>query len=215
MVDVTQTAGLLDIDVEEANIDFLIGTGHKSLLGPPGVGFIYINNADIVDSLYEGGSGDNSASLYHPYEVPDKFEAGTPNLLGIVGLGAGIKYLLESDSKEKYSDLQNLTSYCWKCLSALEEVILYGTSDTKVKVPIISFNILNCLSAEIAHNLDKKYQIAVRSGLHCSPLIHKSLGTYPKGTVRISFGFGDQKEEVDMFIEALKKVINCIKKGCI
>jgi cysteine desulfurase/selenocysteine lyase len=203
MMDCTQTAGLLDINVEKDNIDILVGTGHKALLGPPGIGFLYIKEPSIVDSLYEGGSGYDSLSPYHPEHMPLKFEAGTYNYLGIAGLKASLEYL--SNHKHTFYETEmNLTKNLFDLLKQEKEVIIYNHVDYGNTLPMILLNINGINAQDVARILDSKFSIIVRAGLHCAPLIHRTLGTAPQGAVRISLGHVTTKKEIMLLYMAIK-----------
>lgn len=203
MVDSAQTAGVYDIDVDKMNIDILAFTGHKSLLGPQGVGGLYIRENIIVDSFREGGTGSSSESLYQPDIMPDKMEAGTPNTHGIIGLGAGIDYIKKIGIENIRKQEKELTNYFLEKLRNLEKIKIYGTNVIENRGPVVSINIGNEDSSEISYILDEVYNIATRPGLHCSPLAHDTIGTLERGTVRFSFGFFNTKEEVDYVINSI------------
>lgn len=207
LVDCAQTAGLLEIDVKKCNINFLIGTGHKSLLGPSGVGFIYIENPDLIHTLIEGGSGHNSVSTRQPQTMPLKFEAGTMNYLGIAGLNKSLKHLNKESPGNIYAKEISLLQYLMDHLLQIEEITIYGTQALKYKIPLFSFNVRGLLATECSYLLDKYYSICTRGGLQCSPLTHKTINTYPHGTVRISLGHKNNYNEVDEFVKALKAII--------
>lgn len=208
IVDGSQTAGLIDIDVKRCNIDFLAFTGHKSLLGPSGTGGLYVKYPEKMKTLYEGGTGLNSISSLQPETMPAKFEAGTMNYLGIAGLLGSLKYLNNRGRAELYKENMAITNYCLAKLQEMSEIVIYGSVIGK-ELPIVSFNVKNGLPQEIAYLLDNEHNIMVRSGLHCAPLIHKALKTFPHGTVRISFGCQNSFDHIDIFINALKNIISC------
>lgn len=202
LVDCSQSAGLINIDVQKTNIEILLGTGHKSLLGPPGIGFLYIKNDNLINTIIEGGTGYNSLSSKHPKNMPDKFEAGTLNYLGIAGLSTSLDYII----KEKIDNILNheleLTEFLINELQKLSFIKIYGTKNINIKVPIVSFNIDNFPSSNIAKILDE-HNIYVRPGLQCAPLMHKTLDTIDQGTLRLSFGYKNNKNEVKKFLSTL------------
>lgn len=206
LVDCAQTAGIIEIDVENDQIDFLAGTSHKTLLGPPGAGFLYVKDPSKLETLYEGGSGYNSLSKKHPEITPLKFEAGTLNYMGIAGLYGSLKFLEAKGLKEIYKLEMKLTQYLLENLSQIEYVKIYGTDKMDFKIPLVSFNLKSQYSSETSYILDKKYSISVRGGIQCAPLIHKTINTLPHGTTRISFGPHNSLEEVDVFIKAMKEI---------
>lgn len=208
MVDTAQSAGVLDIDVQQNNITFLTFTGHKYLGGPSGIGGGYIEDPASVDSLYEGGTGFNSLQLLQPETSPIKFEAGTENYLGVAGLNAALKVLSPQTIKNHKSKIEELTLYCKKELSNLQEIILYGPQKDKNHLGIISFNVKEFMPVEVSSFLDQNHNIMTRAGILCAPLIHYALETAPNGIVRVSFGHDNTKEEIDSLIIALKELIS-------
>jgi len=207
LVDLSQTAGLLNINIDSSNIDFFALSGHKNLLGPSGIGVIYIKNEDDVKTIIEGGTGNSSYSAMHPQLLPYKFEAGTINYLGIAGLNASLKYL-KKFNKKIYRQSIELTKYLYIELLNMKEVYIYGITDFSQKVPIISFNIKNMIASDVGYILAKN-DIEISIGQHCAPLIHKIIGTRLHGTCRISIGHKNTKEDIDMLIKVIKNNIIC------
>lgn len=205
LVDASQTAGVYDIDVKDMNIDILATAGHKSLLGPQGVGILYIKEGIDLDTLKEGGTGSQSEHLFQPQMLPDKYESGTHNTPAIAGLNAGVKYILDNIDDIRRKE-EELCEYMLSRLDEIKDIKIYGTKDIKKRVPVISINIADVDSGEITFILDSKYDIATRSGLHCSPLAHKTVGTIKQGTVRFSIGYFNTKDDIDRVIDALKKI---------
>lgn len=205
LVDASQTAGVYDIDVKNMNIDILATAGHKSLLGPQGVGILYIKEEIDLDTLKEGGTGSQSEYLFQPQMLPDKYESGTHNTPAIAGLNAGVKYILDNMDNIRRKE-EELCEYMLSRLDEIKDIKIYGTKDIKKRVPVISINIADVDSGEITFILDSKYDIATRSGLHCSPLAHKTVGTIKQGTVRFSIGYFNTKDDIDRVIDALKKI---------
>lgn len=207
IVDASQTIGHVALDVITSHIDILAFTGHKSLLGPSGIGGLYIKDSEQVNTLYEGGTGVNSISLVQPEVLPAKYESGTVNYLGIAGLLGALKYL-NNFGVDKLSKIKNsLADYALSCLRDIPEVIIYADDVHGKQIPVISFNVQGIPPQEVAYFLDKKHGIMVRSGLQCAPLVHKMLGTYPHGTVRLSFGYNNTYEQIDILVGALKSII--------
>jgi cysteine desulfurase/selenocysteine lyase len=207
LLDATQSLGYAEIDVDAMPIDFLVGTGHKTLLGPSGVGFAYIKHPKLVNSLLQGGSGgNNSSSPFHPENMPDKFEAGTLNTTAIAGLKGSLEFLLKSDLKKLAQESIDLIQYTRNQLSQINQIIIYGSKDSKRKTPTLSFNISGILANEANYIYEKK-GFCLRSGLQCAPLTHKTLGTFPAGTIRISVSHYNTKEEIDQFIQTTKELI--------
>jgi len=206
MVDAAQTAGVYDIDVEQMGIDILVFPGHKSLLGPQGTGGVYIKEGIEITQMKEGGTGSKSDLLTQPDMLPDKFESGTPNTAGIVGLGAGIRYILSRGIENIREHEKELTRYFIGELRKVDKVKLYGPCDVDKQAPVVSLNIGDEDSSEVSYILDKVFNIAVRPGLHCAPLAHKTIGTFDQGVVRFSLGPFTTLSDIDAAIEAVKKI---------
>lgn len=206
MVDAAQTAGVYNIDVDKMNIDLLAFPGHKGLMGPQGTGVLYVREGIDLRQMKEGGTGSKSESLLQPQIIPDRYESGTPNTPGIVGMGAGIKFILDTGIDNIRRHEEELTAYMLSELKKIEKIKIYGTMDAKKQASVISINIGDLDSSEISYILDQAFDIAVRSGLHCAPLAHKSLGTFEQGTVRFSIGYFNKKKDIDDAVSALKKI---------
>lgn len=205
MVDAAQSAGVYDIDVKEMNIDILAFPGHKGLLGPQGTGGLYINEDLDMESILQGGTGSESSSMTQPDVWPDKFESGTINAPGIIGLGAGIEYIMEKGIDRIRKHEEELTRHFIEGVKDIEGIKLYGPL-TKNQAPVIALNLEDLDSSELSYILDEEYDIAVRPGLHCAPLAHKTLNTLNQGAVRFSFGMFNKHEEVELAIKALDEI---------
>ncbi len=210
LVDVAQTAGYVPIDMQKDKIDIISFTGHKKLYGPPGIGGLCFKENIDIKAMIQGGSGSVSEMETHPEFYPDRLEAGTKNTVGIIGLKAGIQFLQKKGIDKIRKDVGSLTSYFMNKLHEINEVKLYGPDANEERLPVISLNINNMLSSDLAYQLDKEYGIMIRVGLHCSPLAHKTNGTFPGGTARFSLGCFNTEEEINYTINALKNII--IKK---
>lgn len=206
MVDAAQTAGVYDIDVKEMGIDILAFPGHKSLLGPQGTGGVYIREGIEITQMKEGGTGSKSDSLVQPDILPDKFESGTPNMPGIAGLGAGIKYILNKGIENIRKHETELTKYFIDELKKIEHVKIYGPCDIKRQAPVVSINIGEEDSSEVSYIFDQVFDIAVRPGLHCAPLAHKTVGNFEQGCIRFSIGPFNTKTDIEKALEAVKKI---------
>lgn len=206
IVDSAQTAGVIPIDMKEYNINALTFTGHKSLLGPQGIGGFIIDDKinEEMSPVFVGGTGSSSSSLEQPNNLPDKFECGTLNTVGIIGLKAGIEFINKENILKIREKEEILCQYALDKLSDIENIIIYGSMDAKKRTSTILFNIKNIDPSELGFYLDFEKKIMTRTGLHCAPLAHKTIGTYPYGGVRISLGYFNTKEEIDYLIEALK-----------
>ena len=205
LVDAAQSAGVYNIDVKKMNIDILAFPGHKGLLGPQGTGGIYISDDIDMDSLLQGGTGSESSSMIHPNVRPDKFESGTINAPGVIGLGTGVKYIMDKGIDNIRRHEEEITKYFIEGVRNIGGIKIYGPL-TDRQGPVISLNIGNMDSSETTYALDDKYNIAVRPGLHCAPLAHKTIGTLDQGSVRFSFGLFNTHEEIDYAINALKEI---------
>ena len=205
-VDAAQSAGLLPIDVQRDNIDMLGCTGHKSLFGPQGTGFLYIKDGFDVKPLIEGGTGSNSESDEMPDFIPDKYQAGTLNTPGIAGLGAGIEFIQNEGLKKIRDKELHLTSEIMKGLKDIKGVKLYGSLNPLDRVAVVSFNIEGKDPADVGNILNEKYDIMSRVGLHCAPNAHRTIGTFPEGTVRVSVGYFNTEGDIDKLIKAVKGI---------
>ncbi len=209
LVDAAQTAGAYPIDAEADGIDFLAFTGHKGLFGPTGTGGLYIGPRvplEELKPLKRGGTGSRSELEEQPDFLPDKYESGTQNAAGLAGLKAGVRFILEKGVEEIRRHELELTALLLEGLSSIERVKLYGPADLSMRVGIISFNIEGMEPSDVALALDVEFGIMCRPGLHCAPSAHRTIGTFPKGTVRFSVGFFNTKEDVEKAIEAVKKL---------
>jgi len=206
LVDAAQTAGVLPIDLAKLPIDLMAFPGHKGLLGPQGTGGLYIYPGIKLRSIREGGTGSQSESIYQPDFLPDKYESGTMNTPGIAGLGAGVKEILKFGQKKIYSHEKKLGKFFLEALSHLKKIRIYGSSDPNMRTGVISINIDNKDSSEMCNLLDERYSIAVRGGLHCAPLAHKTIGTFHQGTIRFSYGVFNNLDEVKSCIRALEEL---------
>lgn len=206
LVDAAQTAGLYPIDVQKMHIDLLAAPGHKSLLGPQGTGILYIRENLFLKTLKEGGTGSKSHDPFQPEILPDRYESGTPNTPGIVGLKEGISYILEKGRDKLLQHEESLTKYFLEEMEKLDFIEVYGPKDCKKQSPVVALNFRSMDSSEIAYILDSMFDIAVRPGVHCAPLAHKTIGTVEQGAVRFSFGYQTTLEDVKKAVEAIKTI---------
>ena len=206
-VDTAQTAGTLPIDMQECYIDFLAFTGHKGLLGPQGIGgFLITERLDKeMKPLIAGGTGSMSDSLDMPETLPDKYESGTINLPGIIGLHTALSYIEKTTVESIHDKKMELTAYFLERLKEFKEIRVAGKQDVKDRVAVVSLDFINEDNAIVAFELEQMHGIMTRVGLHCAPMAHKSLHTYPQGTVRFAFGVQNTKEEIDICIRALRE----------
>lgn len=206
MVDAAQSAGHYPIDVQADNIDLLAFSAHKGTYGPPGVGVLYISDRVNPETLCEGGTGTFSESDEQPESLPYKYESGTQNGIGICGLGAGIDFIA-STGRENIADREHaLTNRLIEGLAPIKGVTLFGAPDPSRQAAVISCNINGYEPGEVGVILDQAFDIKVRTGLHCTPEAHRCIGTYPKGTVRLSPGYFNTEEEIDRTIQAISSI---------
>lgn len=214
-VDAAQTVGVIPISLKNSDIDYLCTAGHKGLYGPMGTGVLIINSDIIPDSLTQGGTGSFSADIAQPEILPDKFESGTPNVSGIAGLNEGVKFVMNRGVSSIESYESELANRLYNGLSNIKNVILYtGQPKAGEYAPVISFNIKGKDCEETAEMLSRKFNIAVRAGLHCAPLAHKSFGTLESGTVRAVASVFNTRSQVDFFVNAVNKIQKTKKNGC-
>ncbi len=199
LVDGSQTAGLIPIHLDELAIDLFAAPGHKGLLGPQGTGFLYIHEGIELRPLIYGGTGANSHSSQLPEILPERFESGTFNIPGLTGLGAALRFLLEIGVEQIHARETQLVRRLINGLTQINSVRLYGPSDQQARGSAVSFTLKGIDPAAAGYLLDQR-GIAVRTGLHCSPDSHRSCGTFPEGTIRVSPGFFTTEAHIDCFI---------------
>ena len=206
MVDASQTAGVFDIDVQEMHIDLLCFTGHKGLLGPQGTGGIYVRDGVEVKPLLSGGSGVQTYLRSHPSQMPTALEAGTLNGHGIAGLGAAVRYLLETGLPAIREKEQRLMKLFFEAVREIPGITVYGDFTSYNRCAIVSLNVRDYDSGEVSDALSEEYGIATRPGAHCAPLMHKALGTVEQGAVRFSFSHYNTEEEILNAVSALREL---------
>ncbi|HOG48565.1 MAG TPA: aminotransferase class V-fold PLP-dependent enzyme [Anaerolineae bacterium] len=207
LVDAAQTAGACPIDLDAAAIDLLAFTGHKALLGPQGTGGLYIGprvSLDELRPLVHGGTGSRSEEELQPDFLPDRYESGTLNGVGLAGLAAGVQRLLEEGVATVRAHEVALTRQLLAGLARMPRVTVYGTGDAERQIATVSFNVAGMAPSEVGLRLDEEHAILCRVGLHCSPAAHRTIGTYPAGTVRWSLGRFNTLAEVDQALNALE-----------
>lgn len=214
LADTAQTAGIFPLDMEQLHIDGLAFTGHKGLRGPQGTGGFLISGqlADQMEPLISGGTGSVSHTEEVPSFLPDRFEPGTPNLPGIFGLHAALKELPPLSMEQIRTKELSLTGYFLEKLMELDpsekHIRIIGRKDLSMRSAVVSIQTLDEDMASVAWHLDHDYHIMTRVGLHCAPNAHKTLGTYPAGTIRFSFGPQNTNNEIDFCIRALKEILD-------
>ncbi len=207
VVDASQSAGCIPIDVEKMGIDVLCFTGHKGLMGPQGTGGIYVREGLEIRPLKVGGSGVHSYDREHPKEMPTALEAGTLNGTGIAGLFSSLDFILDTGVEAIHKKEMKLAKRFFDGIKDLPEVTVYGDWQNSERTAIVSVNLGTEESGQVSDWLWEDYGIAVRAGAHCAPLMHKALGTEKQGAVRFSFSYFNTEEEVDTAIQALKEIL--------
>ncbi|HYF49031.1 MAG TPA: aminotransferase class V-fold PLP-dependent enzyme [Planctomycetota bacterium] len=210
LVDAAQTAGVVPLDIEAANIDFLAFPGHKAIFAPTGTGALLIGPRVKDTELHawrEGGTGGDSTSPHQPPELPHHLEGGTPNTMGISGMLAGVRYINKHGGPGTILEQERkIVGRLIEALGSDKRFTIYGTTDLKRKAGALSLTIKDRDNAEVASILDQAFSICVRPGLHCAPYTHKHLGTFPTGTIRLSPGHFSTLEEADQVIKALQEI---------
>ena len=206
MIDAAQTAGIQPIEAEGWGLGMLACSGHKALLGPPGTGILYVKAGLDVLPLMEGGTGSRSEELVQPEHYPDRLESGTPDLPAIAGLSEGIDFVLGKG-------VANILARDLRLAELLEKE-LGAISGVRVLIPevrgtgTVSFVVSGMNPADVGHLLDEGFGIAVRTGLHCAPMAHQTLGTFPSGTVRVSPGYLTTLDDIDRFLKSLGALLS-------
>lgn len=213
LVDASQTAGAVSIDVEEACVDLLAFPGHKALLGLPGTGGLYVGPRAQLTPWREGGTGVLSELPLQPEEFPYSLEAGSPNTLGLACLRESVQFILQYGVEWIRAHELSLTRRLLDGLRADERMNVYGPSSLKQRVAVVSVSVAGCSPALVAGFLDQTYGIAVRAGLHCAPGAHRALGTFPDGTIRMSPGYFTKEADIDLCLEALKEAAGKNRNG--
>ena len=206
VIDSAQSAGLIPIDVEAMNIDFLCFTGHKGLLGPTGTGGVYANPRFALKPLMAGGTGSNSDLEVQPEVMPDVWENGTLNIVGIAGLAGSLAFVNQVGVSAIHQREMELTQAFIDGVKDVPGVTVYGPLDAAKKTAVTSINIDGVVCSEVGDILDRAFGIMTRTGLHCAPAAHKTIGTFPKGTVRFGFSYFTTMEEIQKVIEAVKEI---------
>lgn len=210
LVDAAQTAGVLPIDVKATGIDFLAFTGHKALLSAAGTGGLVLGenvDADELEPLVHGGTGSRSESEEQPGVLPDKYEAGTVNAVGIAGLKAGLDFIEERGLEEVRAHELELTRKLVGGLNDIPGVTVYGPPDATERTAVVSFNADGVSGSDVGRRLDEEFGVLCRVGLHCAPAAHRTLGTFPEGTVRFAPGIFTTEDDIEYTLGAVKRVL--------
>lgn len=213
VIDTAQSAGVIPINISDWGVSALAFTGHKSLLGPTGIGGLVLSRSFEVQPTRFGGTGIDSQELIHTPTYPHRLEAGTLNILGIIGLMAGLDYLAAHGMESILQKEQALARRLWEGLAELKRVKLYGTDRLDRRLGVVLANIEGMIPADVGAILDGDFGIATRVGLHCAPLVHQRLGTGRAGGVRFSVGPFNTESEIDQAVEALKKIAEFRRSG--
>ncbi|MBC7363442.1 MAG: aminotransferase class V-fold PLP-dependent enzyme [Candidatus Aminicenantes bacterium] len=213
IIDASQSAGKVPIDMKDMNIDVVCFTGHKSLLGPTGIGGLCVGENVNIKIKRAGGTGVRSAQRTHLEEYPYRLEYGTPNVLGIAGLQAGLKWIQEKGMENIHHHEMKLTEMLVNGLKNIDGVTLYCQDDLKDHISVIAFNVDGLEAQDVGIMLDADYNIACRTGLHCAPLVHEQLGTDKlKGAVRFGIGPFNTEEHTKAAVEAVREIVEFTKK---
>ncbi|KMZ52582.1 aminotransferase class V-fold PLP-dependent enzyme [Dorea sp. D27] len=210
VVDTAQSAGTIDVDMQQMNIDFLTFTGHKGLLGPQGIGGFLISDEldEYMVPYIAGGTGSQSDVLDMPGRLPDKYESGTMNLPGIIGLHAALAFIEKEGIQKIHKKKMELAGYFLEQVKQLPDVSIKGKQGMQDRVAVISLDFTGRDNSIITFRLEQEYGIMTRVGLHCAPMAHKSLHTYPQGTVRFAFGTDNKIEEIDCCVSAFRELLS-------
>jgi selenocysteine lyase/cysteine desulfurase len=209
IIDSAQTAGHISVNMEEFNADAIAFTGHKGLLGPQGIGGAIIKSEMVeeMSTFIEGGTGSKSDTEIQPDYMPDKYESGTPNIIGIIGLNVSLKYLFNYGLKNIGAREKEIREYFIDRVSELEDVRFVGSKNKDGRLGVISLDFVNADNAIVSNDLARTYGISNRCGMHCAPSAHKSFDTFPQGTVRLSVSHFSSKDDVDYTIDSIKKIM--------
>ncbi len=212
-IDASQSAGKIPIDIEEMNVDIVAFTGHKSLLGPTGIGGLYVREGVEIRHTRAGGTGVRSAVKTHLDEYPYRLEYGTMNVLGVAGIHAGLKWVQNQGLEKIYEHEMKLTTMIRDGLKEIEGVTLHCQNDLRDHIGVFSFNIDGMVAGDAGTMLDVDYNIACRTGLHCAPLVHEQLGTDAvHGSIRFGIGPFNTEEQGKTAIDAVKEVTEFHRK---
>lgn len=206
LFDFSQYVGVKEIDLSKMKKVMVAFSGHKSLLGPQGTGVLYVSDDLELETVFEGGTGSLSEELKHPDYLPDRFEVGTINTPGILGMGAGIDYVVKRGIENLYNHKIELCKRLYEGLLNIKGVKVYHNGDFFDKIPILSFNFKDLYSEKTANILSSDFNISVRGGYHCAPYTHNFIGTKNTGAVRISPGYKTTKNDIDVLLYAISRI---------
>ncbi|HEY3324113.1 MAG TPA: aminotransferase class V-fold PLP-dependent enzyme [Planctomycetota bacterium] len=209
LVDAAQSAGCMPIDMEELGIDLLAFSGHKGLLGPTGTGGLILGQnvpVETMEPMTYGGTGSHSDSHEQPAALPDKFESGTLNSVGLAGLGASVRYLLTRGVDGICLEEKRLTARLVSDLRDIRGVTVHGPTSAEQRLAVVSFTVAGRSTSELAERLEEEYGILCRVGLHCAPSAHRCMGTFPHGTIRFAPGPFTRDEEISAAVDAVARI---------
>jgi cysteine desulfurase family protein len=206
LLDAAQSAGAIPIDVQECRIDALAFTGHKSLLGPQGTGGLWIREGLEVEPVFRGGTGSNSEQEEQPDFYPDHLECGTHNAVGLAGLRAAVDFIRQTGVDVIREHEERLLKQLLEGLGDIPHLVVHGPAQAEEQLPVVSFTISGTVPSEVGFALEESYAVLTRVGLHCAPSAHRTIGTFPQGTVRISPGFFNVPEDIERVIEACRSI---------
>lgn len=206
-IDAAQTAGVIPIDMQAMHIDIVAFTGHKSLLGPMGIGGLCVGQGVEIGHSRAGGTGVKSAQRLHLDEYPYRLEFGTPNMMGIAGLSKGVDFIEQQGGVQRvHAREMELAAILWEGLRTTDKVTLYCAKHLERRTPVFSFNIDGMDPSQVGTRLDVDFDVACRTGLHCAPLVHEDIGTAPDGAVRLSIGPLTKEEDVRAAVDAVREL---------
>ncbi|MFO8060198.1 MAG: aminotransferase class V-fold PLP-dependent enzyme [Bacillota bacterium] len=206
LLDAAQTAGVYPVDVDSQGVDLLAFTGHKGLLGPPGVGGLYVRRGIALRPWREGGTGSRSHEVLQPEIMPDLLEAGTMNAPAVAGLGAGLEFIRREGLQRIREHEVSLAGMLREGLREVRGVTVYGPDDPEEGVAVISFTLGRADCAHLGFSLEEEFGILSRTGLHCAPRAHRCLGTFPEGTVRLSPGYFNTEADLGRVLDAVRQI---------
>ncbi len=206
LLDASQSAGSVPIDISSMQVDLLAAPGHKGMYGPQGTGFLYIAEDIVLKPLIVGGTGGRSTELTQPDDIPERYESGTHNIAAIAGLKAAVDFIASRGIDSIMQHEMSLVRRLVEGLTAVNGIKVFNTDLTKSRGSVVSFTLNGVDPSTIGFILDRDFDIAVRVGLHCAPLAHRTIGTFPEGTVRVSPGIFNTREDIDCFLAAMNEI---------